>query len=720
MALIPEESMPVAARRALTTVFVIVSFVGSGLLFLVQPMVARFVLPIAGGSAALWNTAMLFFQVVLLGGYVFAHMSIRRVGLRWHPAVQLVVVALPLLVLPVAVPAGWQISPDDSTALWVLTLLAVMVGLPFFALATASPTLQRWFSSTRHPQAADPYFLYSAGNVGSVVALLAYPFVLEPWLTLHGQAVFWAGGYVVFLIGCVACALLIRRYGASAPLVRQSEAADPIATKRRGRWLLLAFLPSALMLGVTQHIATDLASFPLLWIIPLVLYLLTFVIAFGRPAPWVVTVARWAVIVGALPVAITVIDPPPTVTAVLALHLAWFFVAALLGHSLLAGDRPEASRLTEFYIVLSVGGALGGVFAALVAPLAFDVVLEYPLAIALMVIVASLGVGQSGVLVRYRVVLVTIAALAGVLAIIFPSLLWMMGGIAAILVALGLGSAAGIAALVTVIGVGSLVTVPDGTDFQGRSFFGVYAVFESDGFRALRSGTTLHGTQSLDPTQASHPTTYFSESGPLGQVMGAMNDRSHVGVVGLGAGTIAAYGREGDDYVFYEIDPLVGELAADERLFTYLSSSPADIDVVVTDGRRGLDETEDRFDLIVIDAFSSDAIPIHLMTSEAVELALDRLRPGGVVLLHVSNNYFDLAPVLGSIADDLGVEARVQLHEPTEAEIAAGARASKWVLVAPDAETIDEITAGDPWTTIDEAGPLWTDDYSNILGVIDR
>ncbi len=709
-------SMKRSTRRLLIVTFVVVSFLGSSLLFLVQPMVARFLLPLAGGSAALWNTAMVFFQVVLLAGYVFAHVSTNRLGLRRHPFLQIAVLAMPLLVLPIAVPGGWRLPADASPALWVLLTLGVMVGLPFFALATSSPTLQRWFSATDHPEASDPYFLYSAGNIGSALALLGYPFVLEPWLSLRAQAWLWAGGYVLFVVGFAACAILVRRYRSSTP-VETAKTAPPVAGKRRAYWLLLAFVPSALMLGVTRHIATDLASFPLLWIVPLFLYLTTFVIAFGRPAPWVTTAARWAVWIGAVPMALSFRAAVTQLGAVVALHLVWFSAAALLAHLLLAADRPAPARLTEFYTLVSVGGALGGVFAALIAPTVFDVVLEYPIAIALVLVIARSPSRGTAILGNRRRLLSFAAALLAVTAVVVPGQTLLFGGLAAVALALGHGGATGLTMFIAALTIGALLVPPAGTVVRDRSFFGVYSVHDVDGTRVLRSGTTWHGSQVLDAPEL--PTMYYAEPGPVGQVLTARDDVADVGVVGLGAGTLVLYGEPGDTYTVYEIDPLVVEVAADPEVYSYLARARADVNVEVADGRRGLAETADRYDVLVIDAFSSDAIPVHLMTREAVELYMDRVKPGGVVVLHISNRHFDLTPVLGRIASELDLYGVEQFYEPTDAELEQGAGASHWVVLAESAAAAAEVTAEAGWEPLPTDGPLWTDDYSNILGVLD-
>lgn len=710
----------VVSGKRVATLFVATSFLGSFLLFLVQPMVAKFLLPLVGGSTALWTTAMVFFQVTLLIGYGFAHLSTNRLGMRRHVPAQLVILAVPLLVLPIAVPGGWQLDRSLPTSLWVLWALLVMVALPFFALATASPTLQRWFSVTTHPHAGDPYFLYAAGNVGSVLALLIYPLVLEPLLSSRGQAQLWSGVYVAFLVGFVACGAVVRRADTVAALGLDVDidAGPAIDWSRRGRWLLWSFVPSALMLGVTAHISTDLGSFPLLWVIPLLLYLSTFIIAFGADSDRRSGLAGRVVWLGAPIVVLTFFAPVSLALLLGAIHLVWFFAAALVAHSRLAADRPAASRLTEFYVMLSVGGALGGVFASLLAPAIFESILEYPIAIGLVLLITPLAQGvRSAAFPSGAPALTALVAL--VLAVLLvPEMILALGLAAAILAYLTRGAQVSIAILLV-----ALMATPGNLPssdriFRDRSFFGMYTVTDQDdGSRIIQSGTTLHGRQFLDAQRSGNPVSYYFGSGPAGQVFLSRSDRDEVGVVGLGAGALAGFGRPGDKYTFYEIDQLVVDIASDTDLFTYLADSQADITVDVVDGRLGLQEAKPQFDIVVVDAFSSDAIPIHLLTREAVQLYLDRLAPGGVVLMHISNRHFDLGPVLGRIGSDLGATALIQTYAPDAAELEAGASNSDWIVMAEDPASLDPLDL-ERWDQLSDSGPLWTDDWSNPLAAL--
>ncbi len=709
------------SRQHLTVAaFVLASFLGSALLFLIQPMVARLLLPLVGGSPSLWNTSMVFFQAVLLGGYAFAHLSTRRLGMRIHPVMQVVLLGLPLLVLPVAVNPDWRLPPDAPQSLWVLGVLALTVGLPFFVLSTSSPTLQRWFAASGHRTANDPYFLYAAGNVGSVLALLAYPFVIEPFLTVSQQAALWTGIYIAFVASSALAALLVR--GKSA-VTADHAAADHdnevIEPARRWRWILWAFVPSALMLGVTRHVATDVASFPLLWIVPLLLYLITFIIAFGKSSPTRTARASKTIRVLAVPLALTFFLLS-NLGFQMALHFTWFFFAALLGHSRLSDDRPKPARLTEFYLLVSVGGVLGGIFSALVAPILFNGVYEYPIAIVMALAIvprirpafpaptqvagvltlAALGGALAAQLAGQSTIALTLLAFASLNALLTLKRPEMYAGTIAAILALGL-----------FLTPGNLLT-------QERSFFGVYRVQVTDGEKVeLVSGTTVHGAQAIDPDQALVPWAYYYPTGPLGQTFLSMPERDDVGVIGLGVGAISIYSEPGDRYTYYEIDPLVVELAENAELFTYMRDTPAEVDLVVGDGRLSLEDEDARFDLLIVDAFSSDAIPVHLMTVEAIEQYLDVLEDDGVILLHISNRHFELAPVLGRITDHLDLAGLQQRYEPTPEEEELGSNRSHWVLLARDAS--DLAWTGDLWEPLPENGPLWTDDYSDILSVLD-
>jgi hypothetical protein len=704
------------AARVTAATFTLASFAGSSLLFLVQPMVGRLLLPRAGGTVSLWNTAMVFFQAVLLVGYLLAHLGTSRLGVRRHRWFHLALLGAPLAFLPLQVPAGWALDAGTNPVTATLDVLGVMVGVPFLALATSSPTLQRWFAATNHPNAANPYFLYAAGNVGSMASLLAYPLVIERTMGLRTQTTVFAGLYLAFLALTAACAVLVPR-PTSATMAQAAPVGASSSTvpwSRRTQWVALAFVPSALLLGTTRFLTTDIASFPLLWVLPLVLYLLSFIVAFGgRDAAATARRASRVVVLGAVPLALGFTGRVPVVVA-LVLHLGWLFAAALLGHARLSADRPEASRLTEFYSWVSLGGVLGGGFTALGAPVLFTRVWEYPLAIVATValargrtarwghpagwVAAAAGVAAGAALLGRGEVQLATAALAVVLLIAYS---WRPAALAI--------------ALAAVMAVGTAV-VPEAVLYRDRSFFGTYAVLEAaDGTRLLQMGTTVHGSQR--PDRAGQPTTYYHPDGPLGDLFAGDREPLAAGLIGLGAGEIAAYGRPGDHFAYYEIDPVVVRIAQDPALFTYLRDTRAEVEVVVGDGRLALAASADRYDVVVVDAFSSDAIPVHLLTEEALTTYLAHVGEQGLVVLHVSNRHFELAPVVGRLAAELGVSAAGQRYQPDAAAVATGATPSTWVALSASAAAIAALGSG--WEPVAPSGPRWTDDYSNVLGVFD-
>lgn len=712
----PWVRMQTATRdRVAVAVFTATSFVGSTLLFLVQPMVGRLLLPRAGGSASLWSTAMVFFQVTLLAGYLFAHLSTSRLGVARHRYAHLAVLAAPLLVLPLAVPEDWSLN-GAQPVLDTLRVLTVMVGLPFFALATASPTLQRWFAETGHQQASDPYFLYAAGNVGSIGALAGYPLLIEPHLGLGAQTRVFTLGYAALVALTSGCALLVRaqsshRLVSAAPRSR-------LAPRRRLSWVALAAVPSALLLGVTRHLATDVASFPLLWAVPLALYLLTFVISFRAGSERRVDTVNMLVLIGAIGLPLSFLGLGLTMTV--GIHLAWFFAAALLCHLRLAADRPPVEHLTEFYAWLSVGGALGGVTVALLAPVIFDRVWEYPLAI---VAAVALGVPMRRLGTRGRharnaatTVLVLMLLAAGV---------WFRADDDFRMTAAALGAAGALvylvsgrprimapltaATLVIVVAVG-----PTQAIHRDRSFFGTYEIIAYPDRTELVMGTTIHGRELAD--NPGHASSYYHPAGPLGAAFARPDGEPwHIGVVGLGVGEIAAYGRAGDRITFFEIDPLVADLATNTEWFGHLDRSAAEVDIQVGDGRLLVEASDDRYDVLVVDAFSSDAIPVHLLTTEAIEAYLDHVGDG-VVMVHISNRYFDLAPVLARIATHVGADARLWHYDPLPADRATGASSSRWVSLRT---TGAPSRLGGPWESIDPEGRRWTDDFSDLLVTLD-
>lgn len=737
------------AGSATLALYTLTMFTSATLLFLVQPMFARMVLPLLGGSAAVWNTAMVFYQVTLLAGYLYAHATTRWLPLRFQVGLHAVVLLLPLLVLPIAVPGGWSPPTEGNPIPWLLALLGVAVGLPFFVVSTSSPLLQAWFARTGHRTAADPYFLYAASNVGSLLALVAYPLRVEPHLRLAEQSRMWAGGYALLAALTIGCALAVWRMtavrtGAGRPTPSPDTASRiaPVTRTRRLRWVLLAFVPSSLMLSVTTYLSTTITPIPLFWVAPLALYLLTFILVFSGRNP-----LRAATMLRALPlvlmplVMLLAVRAAGPIWLLIPLHLATFFVAAMVCHGTLAADRPHAAHLTEFYLWMSVGGALGGVFNALVAPVVFTSVLEYPIVLVLLCLLqapAHYGNGPRSAIRRDVGLPVGLGLLAWGLIVAAqtggvssgPLALALVFGLPVLLcfrfsdrpVRFGLGVAA------ILLAAGAPHTGAQGQVlYAERSFFGIHRVMldAEAQYHALAHGGTLHGRQSLDPARRREPLTYYTHGGPLGQFFDAAGDTAaprRVAVIGLGSGSVACYSRPGDDWTFYEIDPAVERIAHDPRYFTFLQDCAPAARVVLGDARLSLAKAADaRYDLMILDAYSSDSVPVHLITREALALYQDRLAAGGVLAFHISNKFLDLRPVVAVLAADAGLVAVDQLDvDLTREQAAAGKTGSEWVLIARGAADLGPLTSDPRWQPLTAAAGArpWTDDFSSIIGAL--
>ncbi len=739
----PAAASASAARSrtgALLAAYTAAVFLSAFLLFLVQPLFGKMVLPLLGGSPAVWNTCMLFFQAALLGGYLYAHLTSSRLTVRRQATAHLAALTLAALALPVSLRGA---APEGGAAPipWLLGLMAVTVGAPFLVLSGTGPILQRWFSRSGHAHAADPYHLYAASNLGSALALLAYPLLMEPRMRLAGQSATWTAGYALLALLIAGCAALVWRSGDAIVPAAEAEtvedaagrAAPRVTMRERGVWIGLAFVPSSLLLGVTTFLTTDLSPAPLLWVLPLALYLLSFTFVFARRPPiphaWIVAAHPSAIAVAVLLLAVGYVENPE---AAVPLHLLSLFVIAMAAHGELARRRPHVRHLTEFYLWISVGGVLGGVFNALVAPVVFTQIWEYPLVLVLACLARPWPAQRMPWRAHLWFALRTGAFIWGLLYLadnpgLSPTL---YVGLAALLV--GLMSGMGRAPLWLAACIGAVlawraveVINEPGVLLAERTFFGRYKVLEYEqggGFHVLRHGSTLHGAQSLEGWRRREPLTYYLIHGPLGKVFSATADRAgrrRVAVVGLGTGTTAAYGREGEDWTFYEIDPGIERIARDTAYFSYLSDSPARTRVVLGDARLSLARETDRtYDLILLDAFSSDAIPVHLMTREALDTYLARLAPRGLIVFHVSNRYLDLEPVVAALAKDRGLAARAGVGPRDRRTYES---TSTWIAVARTEADLGPLTTDAYWwrPRLRKDVKPWTDDYSSLLTVFD-
>ncbi len=708
-------------------------------MFLVEPMVARMVLPRLGGSPAVWSTCLLFFQGVLLLGYAYAH-ALTRLLPRFAQILVHTAIVLPLaaLVLPLdfsigAPPAGASPAP------WLLMQLALLVGPPAFAISATAPLLQSWFAALDHDDAGNPYFLYAGSNAGSLLALLAYPMLVEPALPLDRQATLWSYAFGALALGIVLCAASTAIRGRKDENTLPRETAPPGSLRERLIWTALAFVPSSLLLGVTAYITKDIASVPLFWVVPLALYLLTFILTFAR-RPWLphAAMARLlphSIILLALFQA-SIIELPPLL--LLTLHLGCFFVVCMVCHGELALRRPPPARLTEFYFFLSLGGVLGGAFNALLAPLIFANIWEYPLALVAACLVKPATIDDSRPGHTWGDFVLPLALLGLLLPgyLSYPAVLNELGAVAAkALICLCL-VVSGMALLAFfprrwrfALGVSVCIVAPlvaiSGNIVSERSFFGVYHVrlVDNGQTRSLFNGSTIHGAESLLPGEERLPLTYYSPEGPFGRFFAALDSKSvrRVGVVGLGIGTLACYARSGQDWTFYEIDPLVERIARDDRFFHFLARCGNQPRVVIGDARLNVSDAPDgTYDVLVLDAFSSDSIPMHLITREAFALYLRKLAPGGRLLFHISSRTVDLRPVLAALAGDAGVPARLLYDQPPSGNFNFHRFPAVVVAVAGHGGDLDSLTPADGWTGLPavDSSWLWTDQRSDILRVM--
>ena len=742
------------ADRLIPLLFAVAIFTSASLVFVVQPMVTKLVLPMLGGSPSVWNTSMVFFQTALLAGYAYAH-GLQKIGsIKLQVGIHLALLAAAALFLPLHI-NGWLGDPNPSAPIWwLLGTLALSVGAPFAVLSATAPLLQAWYARVRagHEDGKNPYVLYAASNLGSFLALLSYPILIEPLTTLSGQRWGWSGGYGVFMLLVVGLALVVwtRRLDRSAEPAPLEKSA-PIAWREKGLLVLLAAAPSSLMLGVTAHLSTDVASAPFLWVIPLALYLLTFVIAFQN-RPWIplpITLIIQAAL-GAVCVLLVAFRSANWGMA-FAINLTAFFFAALMCHQLLAARRPAPDRLTEFYLLMSLGGVVGGAFTALLAPVIFNMVWEYPLVLVLVGLLRPWGRGRlDGQYIGTIVAAAAVAASPVLLSIWLDSndgargffyrfvplgmsqLAMVMLVPAAICAFLARDRAPVFTVILLMVALSSQ-WIARGYDwsYSERSFFGVMRVANvpdpqmGGDVHVLMHGTTLHGAQARHGHNECVPTLYYNVATPIGQsaLMVQQRGPSRIGVVGQGSGAMAAYKRFADRMTFFEIDPMVDRLSRDPRWFTYISKcAEGPIDTVLGDARLTLNhQPAGSYDLLIIDAFSSDAVPTHLLTAEAIRGYLRLLKPNGVVLLHLSNRNLEITLPAVAAARSLGVPSLHQIYRETDRSPDMAEASTEALILSPTQAGLADFRRDPRWRTV--AGTSvrpWTDDYVNLFGSLWR
>ncbi len=715
---------------------------GSFLLFLTQPLVARMALPRVGGAPAVWNSAMLVYQALLLGGYAYAH-GVGRLRPRIQAGLHLALFAIAALWLPIglidAVPPG-----DGSTAFWVPWFLIASIGPLFFIISAQAPLMQRWYAleSSR----GEPYALYAASNLGSFAGLICYPLLVEPLLSLKQQSGLWTGGYAVLVALVVGCALTIPAHAVEQRPGRSS----PPATRRRVlHWVGLAAVPSGLMLSTTTHLTTDIVAIPLLWVLPLGLYLLSFVVAFASrraPTDFITQLAPLIILIaGGLAFADG--SQRPIFSATLGLSL--LFVVAVTLHGEMYRLRPEPDRLTDFYLSMSVGGVLGGAAVAILAPLVFDWAYEHPL----LVVAAAFLLPQANFL-RFIERIWEDRKLRAILTLSIPTIVFLISlagdrkfwpevphwaTIAApafigIVAVFSIGQravyAACLAALMMSYGGWSTLKLSF-QDVRTRSYFGVYTVSTRPGgsARVLTHGTTVHGVQSLRPGMQTQPTSYYTSMSGVGLALANAEPLygrgARIGVIGLGTGTLACYRMAGQSWTFFEIDPAIVRIARDPTRFTFLSSCAPDARIVLGDARLTLArQPRGTLDMLAVDAFSSDAVPMHLLTREALGVYAAALQPSGLLLMHISNRYLDLEPVLAAGARAGGWHTRMLRYSPDMTEILMeDAHPSVWVAMSRDPAMLERLVRTSnrqDWRPLKERRGFagWSDDYASIIPLL--
>jgi hypothetical protein len=746
----PAAKEPSAARnRVVLVVYTAAIFVSALLLFSVQPLFTKMVLPRLGGSPAVWSVAMVFFQSLLLAGYAYAHFLMQVKNRVIPVAVHLVLLLAAIATLPLAIAGSWGEPPTSAYAFWLLGLFAVSIGLPFFALAANNPLLQAWFVRTGHPAGPDPYFLYASSNIGSFLALLSYPVLLEPMFTLRTQNLLWTSGYGLLILLIAGCGVLLLRSPARAAAdleIEETTAPSP-DWALRARWIFLAAVPSGLLIAVTAHISTDVAAAPLLWVLPLSLYLLTWVLVFQSrplfPHRWVLWLQPLAI---AGTVVLLAVGGEQNLLLTLGGHLLCFFVIAMACHGELARTRPAAKYLTGFYVSLSFGGMVGGLFAGLIAPFAFSWIAEYPILLALAALCRPAAGERWPSWSRWYwpfLAVLTVALIAPtwhqgqIQTWLEDHRVWVAGsvGVLAGLIALGLNASRWkvFATVVTALVLMRIYPSDDGRVDTVRSFFGVHKIVVTPGgqYHVLMHGTTIHGAQKFlndDGTAVTgrpEPISYYHKDGGIGRAITAIRERKgaplRVAVIGVGSGTLACASQPGETWKFFEIDQTMVDTAKDPKYFTYIRSCLPDLKPVIGDARLTFAKEPDGiYDLIIVDAYSSDAIPIHLATQEAMKIYRDKLAPQGAVVMHVSNRHLELESVVVGIADANDMKSWVYNEDSGRDD--EYIFATDVVVSAREEADVGALASSDKWAETEptEDQRVWTDDYSNILGAVYR
>ena len=730
--------------QSLIILFAGTLFISASLMFVLQPLFGKILLPLLGGSPAVWNTCMVFYQSILFLGYLYAHSISTRFDQHRQIQIHGAIILISFLALPVALPENTVPPTNSDPTFWLLWILFLAIGLPYFVVSTTAPLVQKWFANIGHHTSHDPYYLYAASNTGSLIALLSYPFLLEPAIGLANQKAYWSIGYMILCLLIAGCAFVLWKTQQNTIIVQDSTPEENnLRLTRKLHWMALAFVPSSLLLGLTNFISTDIASVPLLWIIPLTLYLLSFVIVFSKWNDKIHPVMVKLQPIVLLPfIAYAFINPADLpYWAYLCLHLLAFFFAVMVCHGELAKDRPHTRYLTTFYLIMSFAGMLGGMFNTFVAPFIFNGIYEYPIMIvaALLLrpgVVVSLNKGLLLQIIAPALLIITGLILYRSVNDLLPYFDVIVISLIALTVLTYFLRAKPIAfALLT----GAIIFLSLGlhglsshTLYQERTFFGVLAVRESvladeqkqpEKYHELFHGTTKHGAQRLAANLAKIPLTYYSRPGPMGQLFKEFDNNNQnwtIGIVGLGAGALACYAKDQQNWTLYEIDPLVIDIASNPDYFSYLKLCSHNTTMRVGDARLSLEkEPGQKFDLLVMDAFSSDSVPTHLLTEEALELYFKKLKPNGILAFHITNRHLLLKKVLSIHAEHLHLSALIQEFKPQQDMPLVVA--TDWVVMAKNPEILAPLSLSrlGKWQKL----PLyfdmkpWTDDFTNIVKI---
>jgi SAM-dependent methyltransferase len=739
-----EIDISLTAERShhITLLFAPTIFLSAFLLFCSEPMVGKMMLPLLGGAASVWITCLLFFQLMLLAGYGYAHALERYADIRKQMVAHCCLMLIALIFLPMQFNSRPDAAASNQPILWLLGHLIRTVGIPFGVVCTTAPLLQNWLSKTRATSGRDPYFLYAVSNAGSLLALLAYPVLIEPRLGVRLQSETWLAAYGLLVLMVVTGASIVWKHlGGGVAVQPQAEASQTasLSWKSRLYWLAAAFVPSALMLAVTNHMLLNLASVPFLWVMPLAAYLITFMIAFARRfhlSPMVLSQT--------VPIVLLVLFPLVTASRSVSANLVWYvlgshvlvlFAGALLCHTALASRRPGTEHLTEFYFWVALGGALGGIFTAVIAPFIFRTVIEYPLLVAMIAFFRQTPEADRKINLMdwiYPAVLGLLIAIAwyGLQWAKIDDLMetWRIPlSIDAPLVLIAFlfrKRQFRFALAMAVLIFGYHLALPTFLEskalYIGRDFFGIKkVVYEPDSnMRKLLHGDTLHGLESQDPALNGKPISYYHPTGPVGDVMKMISDRpdQHVGVVGLGTGSMAGWFLPNRHITFFDIDPQIYDIAS--HFFTFLRRCGTNCDVVMGDGRLSIEKVPDgTFDVLMLDAFDSDSIPAHLVSREAVQMYLRKLKPNGLILFHVSNRYMNVEGLVAALIVDASLEGLVRYDDDEEP---TGKVSSDYVVAARRPEDLGSLEQDQNWSHVEKPAGIqpWTDDYSNMLKIV--